>query len=176
VLFVGTIEPRKNLVRLMRAFALAVRETGTDHQLVIAGADGWKVGAVRAAYEVSPVRDRIHFIGYIPEDELPAAYSGADLFAYPSLCEGFGLPPLEAMACGTAVLTSQISSLPEVVGDAALTVDPFDVNAIANGLIRLMTDRSAREALAAAGVTRAAAFRWDRVATQTLAVYREAAR
>ena len=175
VLFLGTIEPRKNLARLIRSFTEAVKSSSCPHHLVIGGARGWKDGPVRAAYESSPVRDRIHFIGYVSEDLLPAAYAGADIFAYPSLCEGFGLPPLEAMACGTAVLTSNLSSLPEVVGNAALTVDPFDEKAIATGLAHLMAEPLTRKALAEAGLRRATAFRWDRVAKETIAVYHEAA-
>ncbi|MDQ6879993.1 MAG: glycosyltransferase family 4 protein [Candidatus Dormibacteraeota bacterium] len=175
VLFVGTIEPRKNLARLIRAFESAVELSGSRHQLIIVGTRGWKDAPVQAAYHASTVRDRIRFIGYVPDEELPAAYSGAQIFAYPSLCEGFGLPPLEAMACGTPVLTSNVSSLPEVVGSAALTVDPLDESALAGGLVRLMTEPVTRKAFAEAGLMRAEAFRWDRVASKTFAVYQEAA-
>jgi glycosyltransferase involved in cell wall biosynthesis len=175
VLFVGTVEPRKNLARLIRAFDRAIAESGSPHHLVIAGAAGWLDSPVRAAHSVARLPDRVHFLGYLAESELPAAYSGADLFAYPSLAEGFGLPPLEAMGCGTAVLTSNVSALPEVVGDAALTVDPLDEDALALALARLLTDPAAREAMAAAGLRRSRDFRWDRVAEQVLGVYREAA-
>jgi len=174
VLFVGTIEPRKNLARLIRAFGMAVGRTTAPHHLAIVGARGWKDGPVAAALAESPVRERIHFPGYVADEDLPAAYSGADVFAYPSLYEGFGLPPLEAMACGSAVLTSRTTALPEVVGDAALTVDPASEEEIAAGLVRLLTEPETREALAAAGLARATSFRWDTVAEQTMAVYAEA--
>jgi glycosyltransferase involved in cell wall biosynthesis len=175
VLFVGTLEPRKNLPRLIGAFARAVREGGFPHLLVVAGAGGWKEGPVWQAHRESPLRDRIRFVGYLDEAELPAAYSGADVFAYPSLEEGFGLPALEAMACGTPVLTSDGSSLPEVVGDAAVQADPRDESALAAALAGLLGDPRRREALSAAGRRRARRFAWDAVAEQTLAVYREAA-
>lgn len=176
VLFVGTIEPRKNLPRLLRAFERALGRDGLPHDLVIAGASGWKTGPVRAAYAASPVRERIRFIGYVPDADLPAAYAGADLLAYPSLHEGFGLPPLEAMACGTPVLTSNTTALAEVAGPAALTVDPGDEEALAAGLAALLGDPGRRQALAAAGLGHAALFRWDLVADDMVALYREVAR
>lgn len=175
VLFVGTMEPRKNLARLMRAFERAVLRGGLEHDLVIAGPAGWKEGPIRHVYERSGVRDRIRLAGYLSEDDLPVMYGAADLFAYPSQAEGFGLPPLEAMACGTPVLTSEGSALAEVTGAAALLVDPLDEGAIACGLERLLADPEERRTRSEAGLRRAAEFRWDRVAEQTLDVYREAA-
>lgn len=175
VLFVGTIEPRKNLARLIRAFERAVTRARLPHHLVIAGASGWKDGPVWRTYETSAVRDRIHAIGYLSDEDLPAAYGAADVFAYPSRAEGFGLPALEAMACGTPVLTSNTSALPEVVGSAALLVDPEDEEAIAIGLERLLGDPEERRMRRESGLERAARFSWDRVADQTLAVYAEAA-
>ncbi len=175
VLFLGTIEPRKNLAPLIRAFERAVASARLPHHLVIAGAAGWKDGPVWSAYESSGIRDRIHLIGYLSEDDLPTAYSAADVFAYPSHAEGFGLPALEAMACGTAVLTSNTSALPEVVGESGLLVDPLDEEALARGLQRLLCDRAEREARSESGIARAATFNWSRVAEQTMAVYAEAA-
>ncbi|MBI5284203.1 MAG: glycosyltransferase family 4 protein [Chloroflexi bacterium] len=176
VLFVGTVEPRKNLPRLLRAFELAVSRHALPHDLVIAGAAGWKTGAVRGAYERSSVRGRINFIGYVPDYDLPAAYSGADAFVYPSLHEGFGLPPLEAMACGTPVITSDSTALAEVAGPAALTADPTNTEALAGAIASLLSDTRARERLRRAGLSHAAQFRWDAVAGEMLSLYREAAR
>ena len=175
VLFVGTIEPRKNLPRLIDAFSAAVAGHRFPHRLVIAGGNGWKDEPVRRAYRASPVRERIHFTGYIPDEELPAAYSGADIFIYPSTHEGFGLPPLEAMACGTPVITSNSTSLPEVVGDAAITVNPYDTGALTKAIQGLAADRQRRECLSHAGLARAASFSWDDAALRTIEVYREAA-
>jgi glycosyltransferase involved in cell wall biosynthesis len=174
VLFVGTGEPRKNLVRLIKAFERAVTRAGAPHHLIVAGAQGWKDGPIRSAYETSGVRDRIHMVGYLSDEDLPAAYGAADVFAYPSQAEGFGLPALEAMACGTAVLTSNSSAIPEVVGDSALLIDPLDEEDLARGLERLLCDPKERRALGEAGIRRAAGFSWDRVAAQTMAVYAEA--
>ncbi|TMC95936.1 MAG: glycosyltransferase family 4 protein [Chloroflexi bacterium] len=174
VLFVGTIEPRKNLARLIRAFERAVFETGAPHHLVIAGGSGWRQAAALAALQASHVRDRIHMAGYIPDELLAGAYSGADVFAYPSLSEGFGLPPLEAMACGCPVITSNTSAIPEVVGDAAVTVDPRNEGSLTEGLSLLMTSHAMRRDLSVRGTARAASFRWDQVARQVIDVYREA--
>jgi glycosyltransferase involved in cell wall biosynthesis len=175
VLFVGTMEPRKNIARLIDAFSNAVAGHAFPHRLVIAGGSGWMNGSVGAAYEASRVRDRIHFAGYLPEEELAAAYTGADVFAYPSLHEGYGLPPLEAMACGTAVLTSSTTSIPEVVGEAAALVDPSDGAALAEALVSLLRSPTLRQHLADAGIARAELFRWADVARRTVDVYREAA-
>lgn len=175
LLFVGTVEPRKNLARLIQAFGHAVRRSGLPHELVLAGGRGWKDAAIYDAWGASAVKDRIRFLGYVADGDLPPLYSGAEVLCYPSLEEGFGLPPLEAMACGTPVLTSDRSALPEVTGEAALLVDPLDEEAIACGLERLGTSGGLRSDLARRGLERAARFRWDRVATETLAVYTEAA-
>ena len=111
------------------------------------------------------------FTGYVPEEELPLVYNAADLFVYPSLYEGFGLPILEAMACGVPVITSNLSSMPEVAGDAGILVDPNDVNALADAMTRVLTDRVLRATLAAKGLARARSFSWERMAQETLAVY-----
>ncbi|HET6614534.1 MAG TPA: glycosyltransferase family 1 protein [Dehalococcoidia bacterium] len=175
ILFVGTIEPRKNLPRLIEAFSAAVAGHAYPHRLIIAGGSGWKDEPVRRAYRASAVRERIHFAGYVSDDELPAAYSGADVFVYPSLHEGFGLPPLEAMACGAPVITSNVTSLPEVVGDAAITVNPRDTNDLTDALRRLMANATLRAELSAAGRARAADFSWQDAAARTISVYEEAA-
>ncbi len=175
ILFVGTFEPRKNLARLVDAFEKAARSTDAPDHLVLCGGTGWKNEDVFARIEASPMRDRIRVLGYLADDELAAAYSGCSLFAYPSTSEGFGLPPVEAMACGAPVLTSHTGALPETVGESALTVDPFATDAIADGLIRLLTDEDLRARLIVAGRARARELSWDAVAERTLEIYQEIA-
>lgn len=172
VLAVGTVQPRKNLGRLAAALRVLV-EHGLPHHLVIAGKRGWLAGTVDQAIETSGMADRIHRVGYVAPTDLPAVYTGADAFCFPSLYEGFGLPALEALACGVPTLVSDRGALPEVVGDAALTVNPTDERAIGTALVRLLTDADLRQRLAAAGPLRAAHFSWDQTAAQTLAVLRE---
>jgi glycosyltransferase involved in cell wall biosynthesis len=172
VLFLGALEPRKNLPRLLEAYAALPGALRRDVNLVVAGMRGWLNDSIRARVAALGLAGTVHFAGYIDGRDLAAVYSLATVFAYPSLYEGFGLPVLEAMACGTPVLTSDASSLPEVAGDAALLVSPTDVEAIAGALRRLLEAPALREALAARGLRRAAAFSWDRCARQTLGVYR----
>lgn len=171
VLFLGAMEPRKNLVRLIEAFAALEPAIRRETWLVVAGAQGWLNGAVRARVESLGLGDRVHFAGYVEGGDLAALYSLASVFAYPSLWEGFGLPVLEAMACGTPVLTSDVSSLPEVAGDAAVLVPPTDAEAIADGLLRLLEDTALRADLVERGRRQAASFSWERCARETLAVY-----
>lgn len=175
VLFVGTVEPRKNLDRLIRAFTAAALRAELPHELVIAGARGWKDRATTVAYAESQLHDRIRFLGYVDDSDMPALYSGAELFVFPSLDEGFGLPPLEAMACSVPVLVSAAGALPEVVGDGAELIDPLDESALAAAIERLLVDPAARAALAEKGRLRSAAYDWGRVAEQTMRVYEEAA-
>lgn len=175
ILFVGTFEPRKNLARLVDAYEKAVRATDAPDALVLCGGSGWKNDDVFARINQSPVRSRIKVLGYLPDDELAAAYSGCSLFAYSSLSEGFGLPPVEAMACGAPVLTADAGALPETTDGAALLVDPRAADAIADGLIRLLTDDELRSRLVAAGAVRARELSWDAVARRTLEIYAEIA-
>jgi glycosyltransferase involved in cell wall biosynthesis len=140
ILYVGSIEPRKNLLRLLEAYA-RLREWSPKWKLVIVGARNyWKSSPVAQAVERMGLQGQVKFTGYVPDEDLPALYNGADLFCFPSLYEGFGLPVLEAMACGTPVVTSNTSSLPEVAGEAALLVDPYDVEAIAAAMRRVLED------------------------------------
>lgn len=173
ILTVGTIEPRKNHVRLIEAFG-RISDAFPDLRLVIAGGPGWLMGAIERALEQSPAADRIHRLGFTEAEDMPALYEGATLFAYPSLYEGFGLPLLEAMAAGVAVVTSRASSLPEVAGDAALLVDPESTDDLAEGLRRLLNDDTLRRRLVEAGRRREAEFTWRRTAELTLASYRRA--
>ncbi|MDP3685680.1 MAG: glycosyltransferase family 1 protein [bacterium] len=169
VLTVGTIEPRKNVDRLLTAFA---RLTGDiPHTLVIAGRWGWKTDRVVEAARDPRLNGRVRFLGRVGEEDLPALYSGADAFAFLSQDEGFGFPPLEAMACGTPVLVSTLGSLPEVVGSAALLVNPEDEEGVADALRRLLSETALRTRLTAEGQEQVRKFTWERTARQTRAVY-----
>src|SRR3989440_13068299 len=174
VLAVGSIQPRKNIARLVRAYSGLRRERGRSNlpQLVLVGKQAWLYGETLRAVEEAGVGDSVLMTGYVSEGDLPALYTGALCFAYPSYFEGFGLPPLEAMRCGTPVLTGDRTSLPEVVGDAALTADPFDTGALARALARLIDDAALRAELRARGLKRASAFDWRDTARMTLQVYR----
>jgi len=165
VLSVGTLQPRKNYVRLIRAFA----HLRPDLYLVIAGGRGWLYEEVLAEAERHP--DRVRVLGFVDEADLPALYRGAALFVFPSLYEGFGLPVLEAMACGVPVVCSNSSSLPEVAGEAALLVDPHDEEGLAEAMRRALEDEGARRRMIARGLERAAGFTWERAARQLLAAF-----
>ena len=173
ILFLGTLEPRKNIPTLLEAYANIARDT--DAALIIGGGKGWLYDEIFAKAEALNLGERIHFAGYIPGDDLPLWYAAATVFAFPSVYEGFGMPLLEAMACGTPTLTSNRSSLPEVVGDAGLTVDPYDAEAMGAALLRLLRDADLRGDLRERGLARAKHFSWRKTAEKTLAVY-EAAR
>jgi glycosyltransferase involved in cell wall biosynthesis len=173
LLGLGTLEPRKDLPTLVRAFTAVAGEL--PHTLVLAGLAGWGAGAVAEAVAASGVANRILLAGYVPEADKAALFTGADLFAYPSHYEGFGLPVLEAMACGTPVVTTTGGSLPEVAGDAALLVEPGDADALAVAIGKLVGDPGERVALVQRGMVRAAGFTWNRCAALTAAAYRRAA-
>jgi glycosyltransferase involved in cell wall biosynthesis len=173
LLGLGTVEPRKDLPTLVRAFAALAGEL--PHRLVLAGLAGWGAGELDAAVAASGVADRILVPGYVPEADKAALLTGADVFAYPSRYEGFGLPVLEAMACGTPVVTTTGGSLPEVAGDAATLIEPGDADALAAALAKLAADPAARQDAAARGRQRAATFTWEHCATRTAAAYRRAA-
>jgi glycosyltransferase involved in cell wall biosynthesis len=174
ILYVGTIEPRKNLPRLIGAYR-RLREEGAPHGLVIAGGRGWLCDDVFEAAGRDGLREHVVFTGQVGEDDLLALYQSADVFAYPSLYEGFGLPVLEAMACGVPVVCSDRGSLPEAAGDAALLVDPTDEPAMAAALVRALHDDDLRREMTARGLRRAQEFTWDKVARNFLSVYREVA-
>lgn len=180
LLVVATQEPRKNLARLVRAYAALPPALRARHPLVIVGARGWLNADLESVLAPLETRGEVRRLGYVGEDELPLLYAGAHAFTFPSLYEGFGLPVLEALASGVPVLTSNVSSLPEVVRDddgaIALTVDPLDEAALRGGLERLLEDGAWRTRAAPRGVQRARAFTWARCVEQTVAVYREVAR
>jgi len=173
LLYVGTLEPRKNLMLLVRAFEEVLCTTNLRPQLVIVGKKGWLVDELFAYVERAELGDRLLFTNYVTDEELRALYSSCRMCIYPSLYEGFGLPPLEAMACGAPVITTRIPSIMETVGDAARLVEPTDVDALARNIIDLLADAEARATLSAAGLARAAQFSWEKTARMTLEVYRE---
>lgn len=173
ILFVGTFEPRKNIETLARAFRQV--RARQDVALALVGRRGWLYASVFDEIERLGLRRHVRILEGVPDRHLPALYSAAAAFAYPSLYEGFGLPPLEAMACGAPTVVADSSSLPEVVGDAALLHPPTDHDALADALLRLLEDDTLRATLRQRGPEQAARFRWAASARQTLAVYREAA-
>jgi len=175
LLTVGTLEPRKNLSVLISAFAeLASERPESTTQLVIAGGRGWLSSPLFEAIQKSPVRERIILTDYLHDDDLRALYSSCIAFVYPSIHEGFGLPPLEAMACGSAVIASRIPALEETTGAAALLFDPKSVSELTRNMLELLENENARRELAAAGQRRAAEFSWEKTAQLTWDVYEEA--
>lgn len=175
VLALGTVEPRKNHVRLIQAFGLAI-QTGRlprDLRLVIAGRLGWRHGSVSRAIESSPVRHRIESLGFVADSDIPCLLSGARMSCYISLYEGFGLPVVESLACGTPTVTSNRSSMPEVAGEAGFLVDPLDPLSIANGMAAAYEAGNDRPSIAQASRAQAAKFSWSRAARETVDVYRD---
>lgn len=162
ILFVGTIEPRKNLPRLIQAF----EQIKSDAHLVIAGKLGWRYDEVFSLIQKSPKAKLIHYLGYIPESDKPALMKLASVFAWPSLYEGFGLPPIEAAAVGTPVVTSNVTSLPEVMSDSAMLVNPYNVSELAHALEVLLTQDTVREQFIRKGLERAKSFTWEATAEQ----------
>jgi glycosyltransferase involved in cell wall biosynthesis len=175
ILYVGTIEPRKNLARLLKAYTQLREQHRIHHRLVIAGGLGWLYQDVLRDIDDLAAEHEVVFLGRVPDDDLPLLYSLSDLFVFPSLYEGFGLPPLEAMACGRAVVCSNTSSLPEVVGDAGVLVSPLDVDGLADTVAELLADPERRAVLGARGVERARGFTWQNSARRMIEIYRRLA-
>jgi glycosyltransferase involved in cell wall biosynthesis len=175
LLYVGRLEPRKNLPMLIEAYARARHRHGVTSALVLAGSPSWLDEDLPARAAACGVGDHVRVIGHVEDRLLPGLVRGAVALAYPSRYEGFGLPVLEAMAAGTPVVTSNVASLPEVAGDAAVLVEPDDVDALADALGRIEGDAALRATLVAAGRARAATFTWARTASETVAAYLEAA-
>jgi glycosyltransferase involved in cell wall biosynthesis len=173
VLYAGNVKPHKNLARLIESFDI-VRKRGLGHlKLVLIGDDISRYSALRRAVHRHQLHKYVRFLGYLPEETLAVMYRLAGVFVFPSLYEGFGLPPLEAMASGTPVVTSNLSSLPEVAGDAAVLVDPYDPNAIADGIYRVLTDEGLRRDLRRRGLARAAQFSWEQSVQRVRDIYQE---
>jgi glycosyltransferase involved in cell wall biosynthesis len=175
ILYVGLIEPRKNLPLLINAYKKLV-DDGTDHNLVLVGRFGWIFDEVLQQIEKLNLTDKVILTGYVEQVDLPMVYNLCDLFVYPTLYEGFGLPALEAMACGIPVITTDVSSLPEIVGEAGLLVSPNDVEALFEGINKVLYDEGLRLNMARRGTKQAAKFSWERAARSTLEVYRKAIR
>ena len=174
VLYVGAIEPRKNLPRLMEAFAEARRQ-GVTHELVCVGPYGWSSRDLYQRVDQLGLRSVVHFTGYVPVEDLPVIYTLAEMFVFPSIYEGFGLPVVEAMACGTPVITANTSSLGEIAEGVADTVDPHDVAALTAAIVRLALDADRRAELSRLGLARAQDFSWARTAKEMLALYNRVA-
>lgn len=166
ILYLGTLEPRKNITGLIEAYRLLSDGLPDCPELVIAGGRGWLYEEIFSLVERYDLTDRVHFTGYVSESDVPLLMSGAELFCFPSFYEGFGMPPLEAMACGTPTIVSDRASLPEVVGDAALTVDPELPAEICNAMKKILTDPPLKNLLSQKGVARAAVFTWENSAAE----------
>lgn len=175
ILTVGSIEPRKNLTRLITAFA-QLRSHGYPGLLVHVGPKGWLCEDIENLVNRLQLKPYVRFLGYVPIPDLVALYNAAHMFVYPSLYEGFGLPVLEAMACGSPVITSNISSLPEIAGDAAVLVDPYNIESLYETMYRLWQDTTFTYDLIQKGLQRASQFSWERCARETLSVYEQVAK
>lgn len=172
-LYLGTIEPRKNLERLISAYNAFSKKAANPPKLVLAGGKGWLYDGIFSRVKSLGLEDKVIFTKYVPSGDMNALMSGALAFVFPSLYEGFGMPPLEAMACGVPVLVSGEASLPEVTGDCAVIVDPYDVKSIARGLYKLYTNEPLRRDLSRRGLERAKEFTWDRSALMLHDIYKE---
>ncbi|HER24650.1 MAG TPA: glycosyltransferase family 1 protein [Candidatus Atribacteria bacterium] len=173
ILFVGTLEPRKNISILLKAFNIAKQKGKLKHSLVIVGRKGWLFDDIFQIVKNLRMENDVIFTGFVPDEDLPSLYHGSDLFVYPSIYEGFGLPPLEAMACGTPVIASNSSSLPEVVGDAGILIDPKDVNAFASVIVRVLNKEELKIEFAKKGKLWAQRFTTEKMAYQTIKVYKK---
>ncbi len=171
ILFVGTIEPRKNLPTLIRAFDRLLTDYKVEADLAIVGKEGWLYEEVYQVVDELKLKERVHFLGRVPTADLPHLYNASQMLVLPSFYEGFGLPPLEAMACGVPVIVADTSAMPEVVGDAALRVSPDDVEGFTVAMWRMLTDNALRAEMIAKGLKRVQCFSWERAARETLKVY-----
>jgi glycosyltransferase involved in cell wall biosynthesis len=173
ILYLGTLEPRKNLERLIEAFIQLKKGKRINEKLVVSGLKGWGYQSIFDRVASSSIEKEVIFAGFVPNEFLPFLYNGASAFVYPSLYEGFGLPVLEAMACGVPVVTSNVSSLPEVAGDAAVLINPYSVDELADGIWRILSDEDLRNSCITKGIERAKSFTWERCAMETLKAFNE---
>ncbi|VVB55591.1 D-inositol-3-phosphate glycosyltransferase [uncultured archaeon] len=172
ILYIGTLEPRKNVVGLIKSFHI-LKNLGLEHKLVIVGRKGWGYIEIFECVKKLNLQKDVIFLGYVPTEDLPAMYSMSDLFVYPSFYEGFGLPPLEAMACGCPVIASNTSSLPEVVGDAGIMIDPYNIDELSEAMYSVLINEMDRKDMIKKGLERAEMFSWKKTAEETLEVYEE---
>lgn len=176
ILYVGTLEPRKNIVNLIQAYYKLISKNNVTHQLVIVGKKGWhyqEIFKIVTKLNLNKGRERIVFTGYVSEEELPFLYNAADVFVYPSLYEGFGIPPLEAMACGVPVISSNLSSIPEVIGEAGILINPYNIQDIYQTLYKLLNDDKLKKELKSKGLKRAQEFSSEKLANETIKVYKK---
>lgn len=174
ILYIGTLEPKKNLVTLIDVYYLLKGKYSIKEKLVIVGAKGWKFNSIFEKVKQLHLENDIIFMGYIADEDLPAIYSGANVFTFPSLYEGFGIPLLEAMQCEVPVVVSNTSCIPEVVDKAAMLVDPYDVEGWAENIYKIISNKILREDLITKGIEQASKFSWEKLANETLAVYEKA--
>ena len=174
ILAVGNLQPRKNLVRLIEAFAQVKQTKAAPHKLIIVGKNQWQSSIVFERVKQSELNNQVIFTGFVPDEDLPLLYNAADVFVYPSLYEGFGLPVIEAMACGTPVISSNVASIPEIAGaGAACLVNPYNTNELAQALVRVLSNRAFQEELREKGLERARQFSWRKTAEQTVEIYHQ---
>jgi len=173
ILFVGNLEAKKNLKRLFQAFKKVKEKNTFDHKLILVGKKGWKAGDLNKLISQLNLDNQISFLGYVPKKDLPAIYSMADVFVFPSIYEGFGIPPLEAMACETPVIVSSQGASPEVCGDACLKVDPYKIDDIANGMELIITNKTLSKDLILKGLKQVQQYSWEKAAIKTVKVYEE---
>jgi len=171
ILFVGTLEPRKNITNLIRAYNILPASLKRNYHLVICGKKGWYYDEIFETIKELKLEDKVIFTGYVPDDTIPLLMNGAEVFVYPSFYEGFGLPPLEAMSCGTPVISSNISSIPEVVGDAGILINPKDIEELSDAITRTLNNGDLKRQLISRGLQQAKKFSWEKTAKETLEVY-----
>ncbi|GFR34433.1 glycosyltransferase family 4 protein [Thermobrachium celere] len=174
LLYIGGFSPRKNVKSILLAYSRLIKDIKDKYKVVIVGSSKDEHSFLISLANSLNISENVIFTGYVPYEDLPYFYSGATLFLYPSLYEGFGLPPLEAMSCGTPVITSNVSSIPEIVGDAALLINPFDAEQLKNSIEELIHDENKRNSLAIHGYEHSLKFSWNKTAKETLNIYKEA--
>ena len=173
ILYIGGFSPRKNVEGLMEAFKLVYKDLPGRYDLMLLGSSKDEHYELKKKAQSLGIGERVVFTGYVPYNHLPWFYNCAEVFVYPSFYEGFGLPPLEAMTCGTPVITSNVTSIPEIVGDAAITINPYNLDELSNSIYNVLTDMELKNLLIQKGFRRAYQFSWKKTAQETIKVYEE---